>query len=236
MKQRLFALGLALILVLAWAAALSEENTMQKGSMYVNTANGRALRFRTTKSTYGNDNVICEIPYGTKVFVQNWDGTWARITYNGRDGYVVQKHLTIARPKPFAEVEAEREAEDAARLAALEAEAEAKELQKKEENAERLRLAELNKANAKLDKSKIKVVPEYDATVVIGVVDMTTNLYDESKLTANVLARYSDGTRLVVQAENRDWALVYDGTEDLHGYILKEDIIPDVEEEILLED
>lgn len=236
MKKRLFALGLAFILVLAWACASAEENTMQTGSMYVNTANGRALRFRTTKSTYGNDNVICEIPYGTKVYVQGWDGTWARVTYNGRNGYVVQKHLTIARPKPYAEVEAEREAEEAARLAALEAEAEAKEAQAQAEAAERLRLAELNKQNAKLDKSKISVVQEYDATVVIGVVDMTTNLYDDSKLTANVLASYSDGARLVVQAENKDWAWVYDGKGDLHGYILKADIVPDVEEDVLLED
>ncbi len=236
MKKRLFALGLVLVLVLAWAAVSAEESTMQQGSMYVNTANGRALRFRTTKSTYGNDNVICEIPYGTKVYVQSWDGTWARVTYNGRDGYVVQKHLTIARPKPFAEVQAERQAEEAARLAALQAEAEARELQEQQEAAERLRLAELNKENAKLDKSRIKDVPEYDVTVVIGVVDMTTNLYEESKLTANVLMQYPDGVRLVVQAENRDWAWVYDGINDVHGYVLKADLVQDEEEDVLLDD
>ncbi len=243
MKKRMTALGLVLMMLLVWGASLAASNTMQEGSMYVNTANGRALRFRTTKSTKGTDNVMAEIPYGTKVYVTEWDGTWARVRYNGTMGYVVQKHLSIARPRDYAEVVAEREAEKEAQEALKEAqealkaaEAEEKRLREEQEAAERLRLAQLARESEELDQSALKAVDIYDVSVVVGVVDMTTCLYAEPKLTAEVLAEYGDGARLAVLAENEDWARVYDGATDQVGYMLREDLIPDLEEEIMLED
>ena len=111
--KKILALVLALVMVMSVASALA-ANTMQQGSMYVNTANGKALRFRSSKSTSA-DNILDEIPYGTKVYVTSWDGTWARIRYNSAVGYVVQKHLSIARPDSFEAVQAQR-AEEAAKL------------------------------------------------------------------------------------------------------------------------
>ncbi len=256
MKKRFFALSLIVLLLFAQAAALAGD--MQNGSMYVNTANGRALRFRTTKSTRGTDNILCEIPYGTKVYVLDWDGTWAHIQYNGKKGYVVQKHLTIARPKDYETVVAEREAQEAAEMALLQQqaelkeqqkqqeaelkaqkkqeEAELKEQQKQQEAEELLRKSQIAKANAALDQSRLKDVEDYDVTVVIGVVDMTAPLYQAANLSAEKLAEYGDGARLVILEENKDWARIYDGASDQYGYMLRADLVPDLEEDVLLED
>lgn len=199
----------SLILLPALAA-----NTMQQGSMYVNTANGKALRFRSSRSTSA-DNVLKEIPYGAKVFVLDWDGSWARIRYDCAVGYVVQKHLSIARPEPYAEVEAQR-----AQAAAVRA-------QEKEVKA----------ANAKLDHAKIKSVLAYDVTVRVGVSEMTVPCFRTNDLSSQVIAQYGDGARLTVLAENKSWAKIYDGAADQTGYMLLEDLEPDlVEEELLADD
>ena len=102
MTRKAISLLLALLLLLPLASALA-ANTMQQGSMYVYTPNGRSLHFRATRSTT-EDNIISEIPYGSKVWVVSWDGTWARIQYNGMSGYVVKKYLQIARPAAYEEV------------------------------------------------------------------------------------------------------------------------------------
>ncbi len=261
-KRLLSVLLLAALLCAALASALGAE--MQEGSMYVNTANGRALRFRSTKST-SEDNILAEIPYGTKVYVLEWDGTWARVRYNNAVGYVVKKFLTIARPKDYATVVAEREADKAAAAAAKQAAKEAEEAAKKaaeeaeaarkeaeaaarkaaeeaeaaEKAAEEALQQELNKlraANAQLDQTKVQPVGIYDVTVRVGVVDLAVNLYSKPDLTATVLAEYMDGVRLEVQAQNKDWALVYNGMTDDIGYMLLEDLEPDIVEDELLED
>ncbi len=266
MKKRIIALGLALLMVCCWAAALA--NDMQTGSMYVNTANGRALRFRNSKSTKGTDNILCEIPYGAKVYVVNWDGTWARVKYNNAVGYVVQKHLSIARPKDYETVVAEREAakeaekaakeaakkaaEDAkaakeaakaaeakakaeakaaeaeAKAAAKAAEEEAKAAAKEAAELEAARIAELKKADAALDQSKITTQEIYDVTVRIGVVDMTVPMFKSPSLLAATVAEYPDGARLSVCGRNNDWAWVYDGAADVYGYMLLEDLENDI--------
>ena len=87
-KKRLSAFLLAAVLCCVLVLSALAAGTMQQGSMYVNTANGKALRFRSSKSTSA-DNILDEIPYGTKVYVTSWDGTWARIRYNSAVGYVV---------------------------------------------------------------------------------------------------------------------------------------------------
>ena len=213
MKKRVTPLLLVLILLILAAVPALGAGTMQQGSMYVNTANGKALRFRSSKSTSAN-NVLTEIPYGTKVYVLSWDGSWARIRYNSAVGYVVQKHLTIARPEPYETVAAQR-----AQAASV-------------RQAER----ELKAANARLDRSKLRAVLDYDVTVRVGVREMTVTAYQKADLTSASVAHYEDGARLTIQAQNRSWAKIYDGAADLTGYMLLEDLEPDLVEEELLED
>ena len=223
----------ALLLLGAVSSALAGD--MQEGSMYVNTANGRALRFRSSRET-NSTNVLAEIPYGTKVFVLDWDGTWARIRYNSAVGYVVKKYLSIARPLPYETVIAQREAEKAAQKAAREAAKQAAAEKKQAEKEAQEALNRLRTANAKLDHSKLKAVDEYDVTVRVGVVDLGVNLYEKADLTSVVVAEYEDGVRLTIRSQNKDWALVYNGDTDVQGYMLLDDLEPDVMEDILLED
>ncbi len=213
MSKRLF--SLLLVSVLLWAVCLPAlaAGNMQQGSMYVNTANGKALRFRSSKSTSA-DNILAEIPYGTKVYVSSWDGTWARVRYNSAMGYVVKKHLSIARPEPYEKVEQERAAEAAI---------------KKQER-------EIKAANKKLDQTRVKNVTPYDVTVRSGVSELAISLYRKPDLTSDILTSYEEGTRLEVTAQNKDWALVYHGGTERTGYILLEDLEPDIVEEELLED
>ena len=234
MTRKAVSLLLAFLLLLPVASALA-ANTMQQGSMYVYTPNGRSLHFRATRSTT-EDNIISEIPYGSKVWVVSWDGTWARIQYNGMSGYVVKKYLQIARPAAYEEVVSASErakaaaAEEKANAAAEKAAAAAEKAAAAEEKKQ---LAAVQKT---LDKSAIKKVEEYDVTVIVDIVDGSTNLYKRSSLLSDVLRICPTGTRLVVTAQNKDWAKVYDGEQDLTGYVLLSDLVADEVEEELLED
>ena len=234
MTRKAVSLLLAFLLLLPVASALA-ANTMQQGSMYVYTPNGRSLHFRATRSTT-EDNIISEIPYGSKVWVVSWDGTWARIQYNGMSGYVVKKYLQIARPAAYEEVVSASErakaaaAEEKANAAAEKAAAAAEKAAAAEEKKQ---LAAVQKT---LDKSVIKKVEEYDVTVIVDIVDGSTNLYKRSSLLSDVLRICPTGTRLVVTAQNKDWAKVYDGEQDLTGYVLLSDLVADEVEEELLED
>ncbi len=213
-KRILAALLCGLLLSLVLVPALAGD--MQLGSMYVNTANGKTLTFRSSPSTT-KDNSLANIPYGTKVYVLSWDGTWARIRYNSAVGYVVKKHLSIARPEPY-EVVAKRRQE------AKEAAA-----------AERERQKALRDANAKLDHSKLKSVEPYDATVITGVDDLKAPLYKKASLLADILVEYHEGFPVTVRSANKDWALVYNGADDTTGYMLLEDLVADVVEEEMLD-
>ena len=217
MFRRLISVFLLLILCLSVLAPALAAGDMQMGSMYVNTANGKALRFRSSKSTK-QDNVLTEIPYGTKVYVLSWDGTWARIRYNSAVGYVVKKHLSAARPEDYATVASRKAAEKAA----------------KEEYNQRQK--ELKAANANLDQSKLKKVEAYDVTILTGVEDLKVPVYQKASLLSTIIAEYDEGTPLTVQAANEDWAQVYNGADDSVGYILLEDLVPDLVEEEVLED
>ena len=234
MTRKAVSLLLAFLLLLPVVSALA-ANTMQQGSMYVYTPNGRSLHFRATRSTT-EDNIISEIPYGSKVWVVSWDGTWARIQYNGMSGYVVKKYLQIARPAAYEEVVSVSErakaaaAEEKANAAAEKAAAAAEKAAAAEEKKQ---LAAVQKT---LDKSAIKKVEEYDVTVIVDIVDGSTNLYKRSSLLSDVLRICPTGTRLVVTAQNKDWAKVYDGEQDLTGYVLLSDLVADEVEEELLED
>ena len=204
---------IVLSVLLCLCASAIAANSIQVGSMYVNTANGRALRFRSSKSTSA-DNVLAEIPYGTKVYVVNWDGTWARVRYNSAVGYVVKKHLSIARPEPYETVQAQRAAQEAIKQ------------QEKELKAE----------NSRLDHSRVKAVDRYDVTVRTGVAEMRANLYAEANLTGKILTSFEEGARLEVTQQNRDWARIWDPVDGYTGYMLLEELEPDIMEEELLED
>ena len=106
MFRRFVSLFLLAAMLCSLCASALAANTMQQGSMYVKTDNGKALRFRAKPST--SADVLAELPYGTKVYVTSWDGTWARVTYNSAKGYVVQKYLVVARPEPYEVVVAQR--------------------------------------------------------------------------------------------------------------------------------
>ena len=215
---RRFVCGLLLfVLFLSSLAPALAAGDMQLGSMYVNTSNGKALRFRSSKSTSA-DNVLVEIPYGTKVYVLSWDSTWARIRYNSAVGYVVKKHLSIARPEDYATVSAQR----AEAKAAAQAE---KELQQ-----------EIRQSDAKLDHSKVKSVEAYDVTVVTGVEDLKAKVYKKASLASAVIAEYEEGVPLTLRAKNSDWAQIYNGADDSVGYMLLEDLVEDLVEDELLED
>ena len=213
MFRRCMAAVIVLSVLLCLCASAIAANSMQVGSMYVNTANGRALRFRSSKSTSA-DNVLAEIPYGTKVYVVNWDGTWARVRYNSAVGYVVKKHLSIARPEPYETVQAQRAAQEAIKQ------------QEKELKAE----------NSRLDHSRVKTVDRYDVTVRTGVAEMRANLYAEANLTGKILTSFEEGARLEVTQQNRDWARIWDPVDGYTGYMLLEELEPDIMEEELLED
>ncbi len=253
MRKRLLAVFLALITVLIWSCGALAAGDMQTGSMYVNTANGRALRFRTEKNTRESTNIICEIPYGTKVYVISWDGTWAKVQYNGSKGYVVQKHLSIARPKEYSQVLAEKAAEEAAEKSMAQTQVQVAAQKQQQENLARMQQlqaaqraaqaqaalqqqAQASQTGVTQEQSALKEVPAFDVTVVIGVVDMTASLYAEPSTTSLVLAQFSDGARLSVKAEDEEWAWVYDGAGDRYGYMLREDLVPDLEEDVLLDD
>ncbi len=213
MLKRTVTCLLAVLLLAAIAIPSLAAGAMQQGSMYVNTANGKALRFRSSRSTSA-DNVLVEIPYGTKVYVISWDGTWARIRYNSAVGYVVKKHLSIARPEPYQEKEQKKEQEQAV-----------KEQEK-----------ELKTANSKLDRSKLKSVELYDVTVRTGVQELNALVYEKASLLSKVLKEYPEGTRLVVTAKNKDWAAIYDGSTELTGYMLLEELEEDLVEDEILDD
>ena len=203
------------VLLLFCAVLPAFANDMKLEGMYVNTPNGKALNFRSSKSTRSDDNILDWIPYGTKVFVTNWDGTWATIKYNGATAYVVQKYLSIARPKDFSEVQADGENAKAA-----------KELEKA-----------LKAENAKLDQSKVKKLDlPYDVTVLVEVEELAAPVYKKPSLLEEVLTRYESGTLLTVIAENKDWAEVYNGEKDETGYMLLSDLEADIMEEEVIAD
>lgn len=82
----------------------------------------------------------------------------------------------------------------------------------------------------------MKNVTPYDVTVRSGVSELAISLYRKPDLTSDILTSYEEGTRLEVTAQNKDWALVYHGGTERTGYILLEDLEPDIVEEELLED
>lgn len=61
-----------------------------------------SIYFRNSPSEL-DSNIIGEIPLGTQVsFIENTDAIFAKIKYNGREGYVKREYLSATQPQPKA--------------------------------------------------------------------------------------------------------------------------------------
>lgn len=61
---------------------------------YVNTPNGGPLNLRQTPSTLST--LLCTIPNGTKLEVEEANTEWYSTTYNSKSGYIMKKYLSDA--------------------------------------------------------------------------------------------------------------------------------------------
>lgn len=88
----------ALLAVMTLLTALP-LSALAATTMYVNTANGKTLNFRSNTDS-APDAIIGQIPFGAAVKVIDLleSDYWAEITYNGRHGYVVTRHLSRTKP------------------------------------------------------------------------------------------------------------------------------------------
>lgn len=87
-----------LVLVLALSICLPALG-LANNFMYVVTANGKSLNFRTSPHTHSN-NKIGNIPFGAQVWVETRinGGEWSYITYNNEKGYVMSRYLQANKP------------------------------------------------------------------------------------------------------------------------------------------
>ncbi len=74
----------------------SSNNTVQS---YMYVANVKySIYFRSAPAEV-DSNIICEIPLGTQVgFIENTDGVFAKIRYDGQVGYVKREYLSSSKP------------------------------------------------------------------------------------------------------------------------------------------
>lgn len=178
------------------------SSTVVAGStMYVYTANGKTLHLR--QKANGDAKILREIPWGAGVSVLKISGSWAKVTYSGTTGYVVKKYLVSHRPSRSSKVTSSKKTAGTS----------------------------ANKQKArKLDASPLdKLASPYDATVIPTGTEAL--MYKKASLTATVMNRFPEGTHLIVLAENKDWAKVYDGNKDEEGYMLLEELVSDLVEE-----
>lgn len=220
--KRLICIICALMLLCAFVIPALAVN--YEGSMYVYTKNGKALRFRTSRSTT-EDNVICQIPVGTKVFVLGTNGSWAKIKYNGITGWVMKGYLSPSRVDP-------NERSIVTKAPAAKTEKPSKQTAKPADSPTATP-APASKINTKV--SKVVDVEEYDVTVYPLPGEETAAIHKTPSVSAKVLVSCGEGYRLVVRGEGEGWARVYDGATDLTGYMLLDELVPDEEEEIELD-
>ena len=70
-----------------------------QGAAAVFTANQGSLNLRSNAS--GGNNVIAQIPFGDAVQVNGGSGQWARVTWQGRTGYVLSIYLRFGDGTPI---------------------------------------------------------------------------------------------------------------------------------------
>ena len=91
----------------ATAAPTQKPAAPGKGTVaYVTTANGKSLNMRSAANSRQN-NVVAQIPNGTRLLIASKGKTWCKTAYNGLDGYVMTAYLSFPvastpTPKPAA--------------------------------------------------------------------------------------------------------------------------------------
>ncbi len=74
----------------------SSNNTVQ---YYMYVANVKYSIYFRSAPAENDSNIICEIPLGTQVgFIENTDGVFAKIRYDGQVGYVKREYLSSSKP------------------------------------------------------------------------------------------------------------------------------------------
>lgn len=59
-----------------------------------------SIYFRSSPAEL-DSNIVCEIPLATQVaFIENTDAVFAKIKYNGQEGYVKREYLSATQPQP----------------------------------------------------------------------------------------------------------------------------------------
>ncbi len=80
------------------SASTDQTPQSQPVTMYV--ANVKNSIYFRSAPTEDSSNIICEIPFGTAVtFLENTDAVFAKISYNGTDGYVKREYLSSTQPQ-----------------------------------------------------------------------------------------------------------------------------------------
>lgn len=99
MKKRTLSLLCAAVLLMT--AMLPVAALANVHHAYVYTSNGKSLNMRKAPITHA-DNKIANVPYGAEVIVHEYvnSNTWAYVEYNGKQGYVMSRYLTNAKPSP----------------------------------------------------------------------------------------------------------------------------------------
>lgn len=82
--------------------AVEQPMKAEPVTMYVANVKN-SIYFRTAPEE-NQSNIICEIPLGTAVgFIENSNTVFAKISYNGQEGYVKREYLSNSAPAPAAE-------------------------------------------------------------------------------------------------------------------------------------
>jgi mannosyl-glycoprotein endo-beta-N-acetylglucosaminidase len=74
----------------------NDTNENKKISKYVNVMYGSALNLRSEASTSGS--IVTKLSRGTIVTVYSEENDWARVTVNGKTGYVSSQYLSLTEP------------------------------------------------------------------------------------------------------------------------------------------
>ena len=90
--------ALALLLTMTASFASAEGRGLGLGTMFVYTENGKTLNVRSSPET--GDNIIGSLKYGAQVNVTGFEGSWARISYQGGSAWVQSRFLQWYAPGP----------------------------------------------------------------------------------------------------------------------------------------
>ncbi len=95
MKKRIRSLLCAAVLITSICLPVV---TMASDSLYyVYTENGKSLNMRSAPST--KEKKVMNIPFGAKVRIEYYENnSWAYITYNNTQGYVMTRYLVDYKP------------------------------------------------------------------------------------------------------------------------------------------